>query len=235
MKIHRFYIDPATNTELTHDFWLHNEQLVHQWRNVLRFKAGQQVVLFDGRQIERLYDLVELNDREAHVRLITDYVRKTPSKEIYLFWSLLKKDKNDWVLQKCTELGVSHFVPIIADRSEKTGFNLERATKIVIEAAEQCGRSDIPAIREPMTLETATEDYKDKVSLYICEQSDDVSLSSLGSNLPTGVFIGPEGGWSDPEKRLFKYANLNHLNLHDFTLRAETACVVAIQEINRWP
>ncbi len=119
MKIHRFYINPESNTELKHDFWLHDERLVHQWCHVLRFKPGQQVVLFDGRQVERLYDLVELNDREAHVQLITDYVRKTPSKETYLFWSLLKKDKNDWVLQKCTELGVSHFIPLVADRSEK--------------------------------------------------------------------------------------------------------------------
>lgn len=232
MKIHRFYIDPESTTELKHDFWLHDERLIHQWRNVLRFSPGQQVVLFDGRENERLYNIAELTAREAHLQLITDYARKTPSKEVYLFWSLLKKDKNDWVLQKCTELGASHFIPLLADRCERTDLSqsrLKRWQKIVIEAAEQCGRSDIPAIREPMTVETAISDYKDKISLYICEQ--DGTDSTESNNEACGVMIGPEGGWSDQEKQLFKDANINHLNLHDFTLRAETATLAAVTKL----
>ena len=229
MKIHRFYIDLDSGTELKHDFWLHDERLIHQWRNVLRFASGQQVVLFDGRESERLYTVTEITDREAHLQLITDFARKTPSKEIYLFWSLLKKDKNDWVLQKCTELGVSHFIPLLADRSEKTGFNSERARKIVIEASEQCGRSDIPAIREPMTIETTLADYAQKIHLYICEQ--DGQDQAGASAEPAGILIGPEGGWSDKEKQLFTDAQIAHLNLHDFTLRAETACVAAVTKL----
>ncbi len=214
--------------ELKHNFWLHDERLINQWRRVLRFQQGQEIVLFDGVQHERLYKLTEISDREAHLELITDYQRKLPSKEIYLFWSLLKKDKNDWVLQKATELGVSHFIPLLADRSEKTGFNLDRAKKIVIEAAEQCGRSDIPAIREPMTTETAINDYKEKIQLFICEQSEDSELSAPDSQLAAGVILGPEGGWTDREKDIFKQNNLLHLNLHDFTLRAETAAITAV-------
>lgn len=232
MKIHRFYIDPSTDTQLKHDFWLHDEHLVHQWRKVLRFGPGQQVVLFDGRENERLYTIIELNEREAHLQLITDYARKTPAKEIYLFWSLLKKDKNDWVLQKCTELGVSHFIPLQADRCERTDLShhaLERWHKIVIEAAEQCGRSDIPAIREPMSVQTALQDYQIKTKLFICEQSEDLKIDNwkLEIGQSAGVLIGPEGGWSDNEKQLFKDSAINHLKLHDFTLRAETAAVAA--------
>lgn len=229
MRIHRFYVNPESNTDLKHDFWLHDERLVHQWRNVLRFTAGQQVVLFDGRESERLYNIAEITDREAHLQLVTDYVRKTPSKEIYLFWSLLKKDKNDWVLQKCTELGVSHFIPLLAERSEKTGFNAERSLKIVIEASEQCGRSDIPSVREPMTVLKAIEDYAQKVHLYICEQ--DGPDQARTDSEPAGILIGPEGGWSDKEKQQFVDAKIAHLNLHDFTLRAETACVAAATKL----
>lgn len=232
MKIHRFYIDPVSGIELKHDFWLHDSRLVHQWRNVLRFTAGQQVVMFDGRESERLYKIIELTDREAHLHLVTDYVRKVPLKEIFLFWSLLKKDKNDWVLQKCTELGVSHFIPILADRCERTDLSqnrVERWKKIVIEAAEQCGRSDIPAIREPMSVDSALNDYIDKTHLYICEQDgQDTPDQSLKT---AGILIGPEGGWSDKEKQMFKEAGIDHLNLHDFTLRAETACVTVIPKL----
>jgi 16S rRNA (uracil1498-N3)-methyltransferase len=222
MRLHHFYV--GSNIELKHDFWVHDEQLLHQWRNVLRFQPGQEVLLFDGITHDRLYKIVELTDREAHLEFVTDFERKVPAKKVYLLWSLLKKDKNDWVLQKCTELGVSHFIPLLADRSEKTGFNIERAQKIVIEASEQCGRSDIPAVREPMHIATAIEELKAKVALYICEQ-DGTDTAEDSKNI--GVLIGPEGGWSEAEKQLFKEQGIKHLNLHDFTLRAETAAVAA--------
>lgn len=232
MRLHRFFVSPQHNrngaVELTHDFWLHDPTIIHQWRKVLRFQTGQEVVLFDGKKLERLYKIIELKDDEAHLQLVTDMVRKTPKKEVYLLWSLLKKDKNDWVLQKCTELGVSHFVPLIADRSEKTGFNVERAEKIVIEASEQCGRGDIPTIREPMHVSTALDELKTKATLYICEQ-DSQTQETKGEILDaTGVLIGPEGGWSDQEKELFKAKDIQHIDLHDFTLRAETAAVAAV-------
>lgn len=227
MRLHRFFV--PTNIELKHNFWLHDQRLISQWGKVLRFQAGQSLVLFDGVQHERLYKLLELTEREAHLELITDYVRKVPIREIYLFWSLLKKDKNDWVLQKCTELGVSHFIPLLADRSEKTGFNLERAEKILIEAAEQCGRSDIPAVREEMTVETAIKDYATDITLYTCEQDGEGVLSADVKSC--GVLIGPEGGWSDPEKQLFQKSDIAHLNLHDFTLRAETAAITAVTRL----
>ncbi len=223
MRLHRFYLAPPI--ELKHDFWLHDERIIHQWRNVLRFQVGQELVLFDGFGHDRLYKLTEITDREAHLQHVTDFEPKTPKREIYLFFSLLKKDKNDWVLQKCTELGVSHFVPVLADRSEKTGFNLERAEKILIEAAEQCGRSDIPTVREPINIDTVINEFKDKIPLFICEQGEE-GLDS--NNLESaGVFIGPEGGWSDREKSVFMQNQLLHINLHDFTLRAETAAVTA--------
>lgn len=168
MKIHRFY---TPDLELSNELWLSAPELLHQWTKVLRFREGQKVVLFDGVERERLYVVTEISSNEAYLELVTDYQRQLPKKDIYVFWSLLKKDKNDWVLQKCTELGASHFIPLIADRSEKTGFNAERAKRIVIEAAEQCGRSDIPAIRDAMHVKKALEQYSGKLDLYVCEQN----------------------------------------------------------------
>lgn len=226
MKLHRFYVNP--NTALKHNFWLHDEKILHQWKRVLRFQAGQQVVLFDGLEKERLYRLESLSDKEAHLALITDMVRQVPNKNIYLLWSLLKKDKNDWVLQKCTELGVSHFVPLLADRSEKTGFDVERANKIIIEASEQCGRGDIPNVREPMNVITAIHEFKGKIPLLVCEQGDNETQANLDE---AGLLIGPEGGWTDAEKQLFAEEHLTQLVLHDFTLRAETASIVATSKL----
>ncbi len=226
MKLHRFYI--GKDIELKHNFWLHDERLINQWRKVLRFQPGQELVLFDGEMHDRLYRLLELTEREAHLELVTDFERKVPNKEIYLFWALLKNDKNDWVLQKCTELGVSHFVPVLSERAISTGFNEERARKIIIEAAEQCGRSDIPSVREPMHISTVINEFNDKLPLFICEQGSEQTDTNFEQ---VGVFIGPEGGWSDTEKQLFKDNNLRHLHLNDFTLRAETACISAVTKL----
>src|ERR1700741_5336024 len=223
MRLHRFYV--GKELELKHDFWLHDLRIVGQWKRVLRYQAGQEVVLFDGVEAERLYKIVELKDTEAHLELVTDFERTVPSKNVYLFWSLLKKDKNDWVLQKATELGVSHFIPLLADRSEKTGFDVERAEKILIEAAEQCGRSDIPTVHELMLVSTALDHMGRKIPLMICEQGGE--RPDALKQVSYGVLIGPEGGWSDQEITLFKQHNLPHLGLGDLTLRAETAAVTA--------
>ncbi len=224
MRLHRFYIQPNT-IELRHDFWLQNQALIHQWRKVLRYQAGQHVLLFDGQETERLYEILVLKNDEAHLKLVTDYERQIPQKDVYLLWSLLKKDKNDWVLQKATELGVSHFVPLLTERTEKMGFDVERAGKIIIEAVEQCGRSDIPTVREPMLVGTALDHIGRKIPLMICEQGG--SRPEQLSESSFGVVVGPEGGWSDQEKALFKDANLPELGLGQFTLRAETAAVTA--------
>jgi 16S rRNA (uracil1498-N3)-methyltransferase len=232
MRRHRFYVSPKT-AELEQTFWLHDDALRNQWLRVLRYRQGNEVVLFDGISTERLYKLARVEPDGVQLELITEFERKLPIKHVYLFFSLLKKDKNEWVLQKCTELGVRNFVPIIAERSEKTGFKLERAEKIVIEAAEQCGRSDIPQLREPLSLNTALAEYKDKVELFVADEAlQSTSYQLLTTLSPLGVFIGPEGGWTDDEFELFKQNGLGHLHLGNLTLRAETAAVASVTKLN---
>lgn len=228
MRLHRFYI--GSSPALEHYIEVTDSQVLNQWQRVLRYRPGQQVILFDDQQHERLYGITELAKKSAKLELITNLEAKVPDREVYLFWSLLKKDKNDWVLQKCTELGVSHFVPILAERSEKTGFNVERAQKIVIEAAEQCGRADIPTVHEPLLLQAAVHEYAPKVPLFVCEQHE-LTKQKKPNYKEAGVLIGPEGGWSDAEKQLFMTQEVGKLHLGDFTLRAETACVIAVYQL----
>jgi len=227
VRLHRFYTGSA---KLEHYLELQDKRLLDQWRKVLRFRPGQEVILFDGHGQEKLYSLNELSKDHATLELITEFEAKIPLREVYLFWSLLKKDKNDWVLQKATELGVSHFVPLLAERSEKTGFNIERAQKIVIEAAEQCGRSDIPSIREPMLLQTALHEFSGKLPMFVCEQHELIKPKTPNYQ-EVGVLIGPEGGWSESEKQLFVTQEVGRLQLGEFTLRAETACVTAVAKL----
>jgi 16S rRNA (uracil1498-N3)-methyltransferase len=228
MRVHRFYT--GSKLQLKKDFWLRDEALLWQWNKVLRFKSSQEIILFDGQQTDRLYKITELAKSEAHLEMVTELERNLPKRHIYLFWSLLKKDKNDWIVQKGTELGVSTFVPLLTERAVRDNFNIERSKKIIIEASEQCGRSDIPNLRTPMHIQTALDEYGDKARLFICEQDQD-SAYQLKEGEKVGIFIGPEGGWSETEKQLFQTRDLEHLAVHDFTLRAETAALAAVSKL----
>ncbi len=222
MRIHRFFV--GTDLKLKKDFWLHDEAMLWQWNRVLRFHGGQEVILFDGVKTERLYKIENLKKTEAHLVMITEIEPSMPKKHIYLFWSLLKKDNNELILQKATELGVSTFVPLITDRTIKKDFNHERAKKVVIEASEQCGRFNIPSVREPMRLQTAIDDYKTKIQIYVCHKSDEKNQITSDK---VGLIIGPEGGWSDAELAIFARENFTSISFSDFTLRAETAAIIA--------
>ncbi len=229
MKLHRFFTghvhDKYGPLELRQHVWMNDTALVAQWSKVLRYREGDELVLFNGSGEDRLYRIHKIEPTSYGLELVTELESQTPKREVYLFWSSLKKDKNEWVLQKCTELGVSHFVPLLSDRTEKTGFDEERAQKIVVEAAEQCGRSDIPRLREPLSVQAAVTEFKDKVTLYFAEQSDADALQNRPDvSMPCGVFVGPEGGWTDEEKD-FLAQHCQKINAAQFTLRAETACV----------
>jgi 16S rRNA (uracil1498-N3)-methyltransferase len=227
MKLHRFYL---SDTELTHDFWMQDKGLYHQWTNVLRFQIGRELVLFNSKKEERLYKISKIGDNAVHLELVTELVPKIPKNDLYICFSLLKKDKNDWVLQKGTELGVRHFIPLICERTEKTGFDIERAEKIVIEAAEQCGRADIPRVREPLHLEKIIDELYEKVELFVAEQGSPKEIRNMKNETgkdSVGILIGPEGGWSDFEKQIFIDKKLNHISISEFTLRAETAAITA--------
>lgn len=215
--------------ELSESVWIHNEHLLNQWLKVLRFKVGDELVLFNDQE-ERLYKIKEIEyPHSVKLGLVTELDRKLPTKKVVLLWAVLKKDKNDWVIQKATELGVRELVPIITQRSEKQNINIERAQKIIIEAAEQCGRADIPIIREPILLHEALAEYSN-LNLYICEQHSQQDFINNSTN-EVCVLIGPEGGWSDAEKAEFANLNLNHLKISNFTLRAETAAVIAVSKL----
>lgn len=234
MKIHRFYTPELHNrfgpTPLGEKLWVHDRNLLDQWLKVLRLQVGDELVLFNDQE-DRLYRIEKISGRdEVKVVLVTTLEKNIPSRKIYLFWTVLKRENNELVVQKATELGVHKLVPIFSNRSEKMGLNVERLRKIVIEATEQCGRGDVPEVREPIPLSEAIKEYANDLPIYICEQFD--SKDNVPSELnKLGLLVGPEGGWSEEEKVLFKNLGLPHINLSRLTLRAETAAIVAVYEL----
>lgn len=229
--MNRFYTgqtkDRSGVLELTEHVWVNDAELVNQMLRVLRMRAGVELVLFDGQGLERLYKIEEVEPKAVHLYHVTDLEPKHPRRKLLLAFSMLKKDKSEWVLQKCTELGVTHFLPVISDRTEKTGFDMERAHKIVVEAVEQCGRHDIPVISEPQDIRSVVGEYSEHLPIFVADMENEAPTKTDLEKLM--VLVGPEGGWSESEREFFKKKDLQHIGLGDFTLRAETACIAAAQ------
>ena len=155
--------------------------------------------------------------------------------KVTLLMSLIKNDNFDLVLQKATELGVSQIVPIITERTIKKDINTTRSQRILVEASEQCGRSDVPVIAPLKKLSEALielQENKDKkIGVFVCNQNglDIKGVLSKKNNYSDIVFlIGPEGGWSPKEIKIFDEQKIRSVKISNNVLRAETAAIALL-------
>ena len=224
MRVHRFFIEERISPD--NRLSIKNGKLLHQWRNVLRLEVGNEVILFDGFGQDFRCELATLDKKEA-VCMVREAVKNdvVPTQQFFLFASLIKKERFEWLLEKATELGVAQIRPVIADRSEVKKFNLERAKDIVREAAEQSGRGSLPALYEPMELQNVFKEYKYFKSVAFDPHGEPFKKDGYGKEEKLGAFIGPEGGWSARELELFRAQKIPVYSLGSPTLRAETAAV----------
>lgn len=232
MRSHRFFVDGVTlavDTETA----VTDESVVHQWKDVFRLRSGDEVVLLDGSGSEFRARITLLSKDDTRVVVLDQ--RDVPVKavcDIRLFAAIVKKDTYEWIVEKGTELGVSGFVPVVSERSEKKDVNPERLRKIMREASEQSGRGTLPALGNVADLEDALDAAEaDGVSLVAFHLEGSAFNSAVRDALraagkPVGVLIGPEGGWSDREINLFTERRIPIYSLQTNVLRAETAAVV---------
>jgi len=228
MKLHRFYSEEKlvgkTNSSIT------RASLVNQLKNVFRFEPGSDLIIFDGSGFDFLVtitkyenDTVSFNIKSVNENIVL------PTRETYLFASLVKKDNFEWIVQKATELGVSHIIPVISDRTEKKDLNQERLLKIIIEAAEQSGRGTLPILYGVTDLEKALQDYGHVKSIAWHTQAPKFVQQDVSETL--GAYIGPEGGWSTDEEEVFKKHGVHLRSLGPQVLRSETAVIAVISRL----
>lgn len=225
MKLHRFFCDEKLTDKksvvITH------APLVNQLKNVFRLVKGDKIILFDNSGFD--YGVSIEGFEKESVSLLVDSVTPNkvfPIRETYLFASIVKKDNFEWITQKATELGVSHIIPIISERTEKKDLNKERIQKIIVEASEQSGRGTLPVLSEVMDLETALQKFGHVKSIAWHTQAEKFVSQDLSDTL--GAYIGPEGGWSNSEIDLFKKHGVRIRSLGPQVLRSETAVISVI-------
>jgi 16S rRNA (uracil1498-N3)-methyltransferase len=209
--------------------------------NVLRRKAGDPVLLFNGRDGEWRATLVEAA-RKGFVLAVDEQTRpQTAPGDLHYLFAPLKHARLDYVVQKAVELGVSRLAPVRTRHGQVARVNLERMRANAVEAAEQCGILALPEIAAPVALEALLADWVPERLMVFCDeeapardpiaallQARDAEHVLVGA-MPVSVLVGPEGGFSEEERAaLTKLPSLVRLSLGPRILRADTAAVAAL-------
>ncbi len=206
----------------------------HYLTSVMRLKSGEYVAVFNGHHGEWLGTFHSHSRRHATLE-IKKQLRPQPASlsKLTLYFAPLKKTPLDFLIQKGTELGVTHFQPVITRYTQNESLKYPRLQAQMIEASEQCRRLDIPTISPSITFAQLISSVSEENPLfYGDEQGQGSPIHHVLSEYPLrdiAFFIGPEGGFSDEEFAILRNnAYIRACVLGPYTLRAETAAIAAI-------
>jgi len=198
-------------------------------RDVLRFRAGEKVNVFDGAENEFLCEIESVSKKESVLKIIEKVTPIAPRSnlDLTLAVALLKGEKFDLVVQKSVELGVSRIVPLKTKRADVKPKDdekkLERWCKIALEACKQCGRADLMTIEKTSDFEDFIKDCEGTKILF--SERGGAKFSSINSSEKMIAIIGSEGGWDDLELESAAKNGFQIVTLKGRILRAETAAI----------
>jgi 16S rRNA (uracil1498-N3)-methyltransferase len=206
--------------------------------NVLRLRAGDPVLVFNGRDGE-WHAVLAPSGKRALSLLIQECIRpQTGALDLHYLFAPLKHARLDYMVQKAVEMGVSRLQPVLTRHAQAARVNLDRMRANAIEAAEQCGILTLPEIAAPLSFERVIAERDPARVLVFCDEDaetkDPVAALSAarprdGVRAPLAVLIGPEGGFADDERAaLLDLPNVVRLALGPRILRADTAAVAAL-------
>ena len=207
----------------------------HYLSNVMRCEVGSDIFLFNENNGEYLCRIIEKNKKKLILEVVKKAAYEKIQNNINLIFCPPKSHKLDTLIQKCTEIGVRSFIPVISDHTENRKLNLNRIRKIIKEAVEQSNQLNIPHIFDPISFDQFLNQQKDKV--FFADIQSDINLSKLKINLKenNSILIGPEGDFSSKElKTLRSNNNFISFSLGKRILRSETAAIASLVLFNNF-
>ncbi|HKC68786.1 MAG TPA: 16S rRNA (uracil(1498)-N(3))-methyltransferase [Bacteroidia bacterium] len=194
---------------------------------VLRHKNGDIITLIDGKGNFYEAEITDANPQTCSAKIISKKQITAP-KPYYLHVAISptkNADRIEWMLEKCTELGVDEFSFIICKRTEKTGVKTDRLKKIAESAVKQSIQATLPVINEAQMFKDFIASHKNTSSKYIahCLEENKTELKTILPNSNSLVLIGPEGDFTPDEIKLAIENNFTPITLGNTRLRTETA------------
>ena len=230
----RIYLDKKLNLGL--DLVLEKED-THYLKNVMRLREGDYVFLFNSKDGEFKGEIISSDKKNTKIKLISKIENINKEGKISLIFSLIKSSKLDYLIQKCTEVGVKNFFPVISEKSIAKDLNIERIEKIIKESCEQSNQLYLPVIHTVEKLEKKLKSLnKNSVVFFADIYSANKKIDEViknNKNYEFYLLIGPEGDFSLKERDLLKSMdNCIPISLGQNILRSETAAVVGLALLN---
>jgi 16S rRNA (uracil1498-N3)-methyltransferase len=202
----------------------------HYLAKVMRVGEGDAVVLCDDLTGEWAARVVSVGKRAVMLEPVERLREREPVPDFWLCPALLKKDRFDLVLEKASELGVRAIRPVVTRRCVADKLNRERARTIVTEAAEQCARTALPELAEPVKLDALLTEWPPDRALFFADELGGAPAAEAfaAHSGPAALLVGPEGGFDDAERAAIRaLPAARPISLGPRILRGETASIAA--------
>lgn len=227
MEIRRFFVNPEciSGDKIT----LGGDEFTHMTK-VLRYKVGFKAVVCANDGYERLCTVQTIGRDSAELKIDDVKLKDEKHVNLTLYCGLLKNNKLDFTIQKCVELGVDKIVPFTSSRTDENDFNLERARRIALESAKQCGSVFLTEIGTLTSYNDVLNTFCgfDKVIFaYEEEKKNSIDFALKDKPERVALVVGSEGGFTSDEADEAKNSGAEIVTLGKRVLRAETASVVA--------
>lgn len=233
--MHRFFVLPE---EIQNNEVRFSASVSRQISRVLRLKTGERVIVLDNSGYEMQTDVAEIDEGGCSGRIVSrELCKAEPRVKLLMILSVTQRDKFEWMLQKCTEVGATAFLPVITSRSLSQKKNdviskYPRWKMILREAAEQSGRGIIPQLLDAGMFDevigNVAAEYPLRLIAWEGEHQKNLDDLLIDRNQrKIAVMIGPEGGFSEAEVEQANKAGFHPVTLGKRILRMETAAVVA--------
>ena len=225
----RLFFSAALSTDMTDKL---DKSQSHYLNKVMRVKENEVFSLFNS---NGEWEAKVLGISKSIIKFkVTKQLRKKENiKELWLAFSPIKSNYQNFMIQKATELGVTKFLPIIFDRTVVRKINKERLEKIIIEASEQSNRINLPTIEDSQSLNNFLKNNSiDLIFTDLNSSNNKIDKSKL-TDRPVCIIIGPEGDFSEVErKEILCFKGVQPIKINENILRSETAVISAISIIN---
>ena len=222
----RFYVPSIENEELE----LSELDSKHAIR-VLRLKEGDDVTVMDGKGILAEGVIMDENVKKTKFKVNKADFYDPPLKLILAFSPTKSNDRNEWIVEKGTELGMTDCYPIFTHHSERRKWNKDRMHKIAVSAMKQSGNPWLPQLHEAQSFDNflKTIPFEGVKMMAHCGEAEKMRISDLANPLKNQlILIGPEGDFSIEEIKKATQHHFQFVDLGNLTLRTETACITAL-------
>ncbi len=197
--------------------------------NVMRLGVGAEVLLFDGEHGEWVARVGDVGKKRMTLVVEERSRDQEDVPDLTLAFAPVKRAQTDWLVEKATELGIARLQPVVTQRTIVERVKLERLQSIAIEAAEQCNRTTLPDISEPVSLKAFLASHDPARALYFADENGGEPAAATFRPGAATILTGPEGGFTEDERAAIRaQPRCSAIGLGPRILRAETAGIAAI-------